>query len=78
MAMTPVESKLRAAMAGKGVRQSDLAALLGITQAQISARIRGTIEWRVSELQAVARHLGVPVTELIDEPADTTPAAAAS
>lgn len=63
--MHTVNAAIRAEMAARGVTQADLAATLNIPQSQVSARLRGAIDWRLSELYAVADRLGVTLADLI-------------
>lgn len=58
---------LRAEMARAGVDQKQIAEHLGYNPSQVTKRMRGEIEWRLSELQAIALFLNVPVSRLIDE-----------
>jgi transcriptional regulator with XRE-family HTH domain len=58
---------LRAEMARAGVDQKQLAELLGYHKSAITKRMRGTVAWRLGELQAIATHLGVPISALVDE-----------
>ena len=70
-------ANIRAELARADVSQSAVADLLGISPGQVSARIQGRIEWRLSEVQAIAAHLNVPIGKLVeDEPADASPAVA--
>lgn len=62
-------ANLRAEMARAGLSQTAVAELLGINPSQVSARMRGRIPWRVAELQIIAHHIGVPMADLIDDPA---------
>ncbi len=57
-----LNSTIRAEMARRRVRQATIAKLLGLSPASVSARLGGYAEWRVSELQTVASHLGIRVT----------------
>jgi ribosome-binding protein aMBF1 (putative translation factor) len=65
---------IRAELARAGFDQKDLAEWIGVHPSQISARMQGRIEWRVSELRVIAEHLGVPLATLLDD----EPAAAES
>ena len=56
---------IRAEMARRGVTQADIAGSLGIPQSQVSARLRGVVDWRLRELQVVADVLGVGLADLI-------------
>jgi transcriptional regulator with XRE-family HTH domain len=64
----PPFANLRAELARAGLFQKDVAAVLGQPQPQISKRLSGEIPWRLTELQAIATHLNIPVSRLIDEP----------
>ena len=68
-----LSDNIRAEMARTGVTQAQLAGALGLPQAAISRRLCDETPWRVSELQAVATHLKVPLTALL--PSDATSAA---
>lgn len=68
----PPSANLRAELARAGLLQRDVAALLNLTQPQISERLRCEIPWRVTELQILAAHLNVPISRLIDEPVTNT------
>ena len=60
-----IAAEVRAAVARKQVRQAAIAAALGISQAGVSRRLTGAVEFTVTELHIVARLLGVPVTSLL-------------
>lgn len=60
---------IRAEMARQGYRQRDLAALLGLSQATVSARMTGRIDFTVSEVRAIASWLGVAVSALLADAA---------
>jgi transcriptional regulator with XRE-family HTH domain len=55
--------EVRAEMARQGVRQRDLAEHLGLSQPQVGKRLAGEIEFRPSELAAVAELLRVPLSQ---------------
>ncbi len=73
VAATPTDdlanSAIRAEMARRRVTQGALAAALNISQAQVSARLNGSVDWRLSELVVVSHVLGVHVTELLRDAA---------
>lgn len=50
-------------MARQRLLHRQLAVHLGISQGQVSARLRGDIEFRPSELEKVAEFLDVPVSQ---------------
>lgn len=52
-------------MARRGVTQTTLAGLLGLSQVAVSSRLRGVTAWRVSEIVAVADFLEVSVEHLL-------------
>ena len=58
-------SKVRAEMARRRVRGSTIAAELGISAQQVSARLHGHVQFTVDQLVIVARVLGVPAAELL-------------
>lgn len=61
-----IAAEVRAEIARqKGPTQRELAELLGLSQPQVSDRIRGDVEWRISELAKVAELLGVPITKFV-------------
>ena len=62
-----LNSTIKAEMARRDINQTRLAAIVGVTQTQVSARLRGTIEWRVSELQTIAAAFDMPVADLIPD-----------
>lgn len=65
-----LSDNIAAEMKRHKISQATLAAHLGISQAAVSARFRtgaGGVEWRVSEVRAVAELLGVDISVLIVE-----------
>lgn len=42
-----------------------MAAKIGMSQSAMSARISGVVDFRISELEAIAAELGVPITNLL-------------
>lgn len=58
---------LRAELARAGVEQKQVAAWLGVVPATVTKRMRGDVEWRLSELRIIADNLGVPVSRLVDD-----------
>lgn len=65
-----IAAQVRAEISKQMKPQRELVDLLGVSQAQVSERVRGDVEWRISELVKVAHYLGVPITEFVpaDEP----------
>ena len=72
--LTQLNSTIRAELARRGMRQRGLAALLGLSQPSVSARLSGAAEWRVSEIQAVARALGIRISLSVSPVATSAPA----
>ncbi len=60
---------LRAEMARRRVTQAQIAEVLQISQAQVSARLNGGVRWRVDELVKVCRLLGVGISDVVKEAA---------
>lgn len=60
-----VTATIRAEMARRGLRQKDLAQLLGISVAGVSDRLRGNTPLRVDELFAIAEALDVTPSMLL-------------
>ncbi|WP_213452855.1 helix-turn-helix domain-containing protein [Rhizomonospora bruguierae] len=63
-----IAAELRAEMGRQRVTQAKLADVLGVSQPQVSDRMLGTVDWRVTELIQVAEFLGVPVTRFLAGP----------
>ena len=66
----PTVDNIRAEMARKRKRQADLAALLGIAQSGVSARMNGKVPFDLHELFLIADWLGVSVHALLADPHD--------
>jgi predicted XRE-type DNA-binding protein len=62
-------NRVRQAMTAAGVRQISLAEVLGISQAQVSQRLTGNVDFTITELTRVAELLGLPVADLLPAPA---------
>ncbi|HZF91627.1 helix-turn-helix transcriptional regulator [Streptomyces sp.] len=71
MRMT-LEERVRAAVAAlmhaTGESQTDIAAALGVSQAQVSRRQSGSAAWSLADCDAVAGHFGVDVLDLMAGP----------
>lgn len=70
---------VREALRARGIRQSDAARVLGLSQPALSDRLRGRTPFTLADLDALAAHLGVTVAELLEPPAelvDESPAVA--
>lgn len=60
-----VGATVRAELARAGKSQTDLAAVLGVTQTAVSKRLRGVTPFDVNELAAVAAALDLDMSVLI-------------
>ena len=63
-----VRSAVAALLHATGESQSDLAAALGVSQAQVSRRQSGTAAWSLADCETVAVHYGIDVIELLSGP----------
>lgn len=70
-----IAAQVRAEISRQMKPQRDLVELLGISQAQVSERVRGDVEWRISELTKVAEYLKVPLTDFLPAAAESASAA---
>jgi predicted XRE-type DNA-binding protein len=57
--------EIRAHMARHRMAQSDLGQVVGVSQGQASARLRGQMRWRITELWTLADHFGINLADLI-------------
>ena len=80
-----IATEVRAEMGRQRVSGRQLTKVLGLSQAQMSKRLLGQIEFRPNELQKIADHFGVPVIRFFPdgveppvEPPVTAPVEAAS
>ncbi|WP_207634428.1 helix-turn-helix domain-containing protein [Candidatus Frankia alpina] len=60
-----INETIRLLMTRTGVRQIDLAEVLGMTQGSLSYRLQGYSNWKIDDLVKVAAHFGLTVSELI-------------
>lgn len=63
--VTSLAIKLELVRAGKC--QKDVAEWLGYDRSGITKRMQGRVEWRLSELRAIAKELRVPISALVDD-----------
>lgn len=61
-----IAGQVRAAMARADVTQADLARELHISQAAVSRRLSGRVDFTIGELLTVACVVAVPLTDLIE------------
>lgn len=64
-----IRANVRAEMTRAGVRQQDLARLLGINQQAMSNRLCGVTPFRFWELEVIADALGCTIGALVPESA---------
>lgn len=62
---TRLSETLRLLMTRTGQHQGDVAAVLGLTRATLSARLLGNARWRVGDLALLGDHFGLTPCELI-------------
>ncbi|MER6443440.1 helix-turn-helix domain-containing protein [Streptomyces sp. NPDC001185] len=71
-----LDERLRSAVAAllhaTGESQADLAAALGVSQAQVSRRQSGAAAWSVAGCDLVAAHYGIDVLDLLAGPTRAT------
>lgn len=60
-----VLSEIRAWMGRRDVNQTEMAEALGISQSQMSKRLRGRIPIDIVELGVMADYLGITIAELV-------------
>ena len=60
-------SEVRAWMGRRGLRQVDIAQAIGVTQTQISARLRGQIPFTFEQLIQIAAVMDITLSELLGE-----------
>jgi transcriptional regulator with XRE-family HTH domain len=65
-----VASMVRAEMARRGMRQVDMADMLGLSQAAVSRKLQGLIPFTIAELYELAERMGVEPAQFVpSEPA---------
>lgn len=68
-----IGAEIRSRMARYGVSQVQLAAAMGLSQSQVSKRLRGAIAFNTDELEQVATALGTTVLSLLGAGNETAP-----
>ncbi|MFD7873697.1 helix-turn-helix domain-containing protein, partial [Streptomyces sp. NPDC059766] len=63
-----VRSAVAALLHAAGESQTELAAALGVSQAQVSRRQSGTAAWSLADCDAVAAHYGIDALDLLAGP----------
>lgn len=64
-----LSAAIRSHLAYRRLTQGDLAEALGVSQTQVSARLRGEVRWSVADLVAVADWLDVHPSQLLGDAA---------
>lgn len=64
-----VASNIRAEVARRRINQTDLADLLGLSQAAVSRRLAGITPMRLDEIAVIADLLDCPVSHLVTDAA---------
>jgi predicted XRE-type DNA-binding protein len=67
-----VRDEVKAWMARKGVSQTELAEVLGVSQSNVSYRLRGKTAFVIHDLAIIAGYLGITVADLLG-PVGTSP-----
>lgn len=62
-----VAANIRAESARRGWKQADLARALGVATPTVNRKWLGTRDWRLGEVEDVAKVLGVSVQDLLKE-----------
>lgn len=62
----PYSANVRAEVARAGRQQKDVAAAVGMTWSQWERRLRGDVDWRAYELDAIAHELQIPLRRLYE------------
>lgn len=61
-----ISAAVRALAAGTGLKNAELAPVLGIHRASVFAKLKGETSWKASEVASLARYFDVPVGDLFD------------
>ncbi|NYD36766.1 hypothetical protein [Actinomycetospora corticicola] len=69
-----LRSSVRAELARQGLSARAMNARLGWGLHHLTRRLSGEVEFRSSELEAIASELGIPVSRFYDPPRDAVPA----
>ncbi|WP_460477722.1 helix-turn-helix domain-containing protein [Brachybacterium huguangmaarense] len=61
-----IASAVRALAAGRGVRNAELAPIVGVSRASMFAKAKGDSPWKAEEIEAVADYFDVSVADLFN------------
>jgi antitoxin component HigA of HigAB toxin-antitoxin module len=64
-----IAAAVREHLRRRDIRQIDLVPVLGLSQPALSSRLTGRTPFTLENLERLADHLGIPVTELLEPPA---------
>ena len=59
-----IAAAVRALAAGRGIKNSELAPIIGTSRATVFAKVKGDAPWKAEEIEAVATYFGVTVGDL--------------
>ena len=62
-----VVANVRAELARRRIRQTDVAQRLGVSRQNVAQRLNGSVDFRVGELISIADMLGITISELVGE-----------
>jgi len=57
--------RVRMFLAARGIDQTELVPVLGISRNSVSRRVNGSVRFHIDELETIADYLGVPLAELL-------------
>ena len=61
-----ISAAVRALAAGRGVKNAELAPVIGASRATIFAKVKGEAPWKANEIESVAAYFDVSVGDLFD------------
>lgn len=62
-----IRAEIRAALARQDKTQAELGEAIGLSQQSVSERMRGRVDWSVTEVAAAADWLGLPLVALFPQ-----------
>lgn len=66
MQQTELTANIRAELARRRIRQTDVAERLGLSRQNVAQRLNGTVDFRASELLAIADMCDITIGQLLD------------
>ncbi len=61
-----IAAAVRALAAGRGVKNAELAPIIGASRATVFAKVKGEAPWKANEVELVAEYFDVSVGDLFD------------